>query len=503
MASCLKSHAKKFPCVANRLKSLKKRFSKKSDDLLSDESVDAESSQDEIDLDETDSVNYINNYINKMPSKDMHFCVCDFCKKTNFTEYRYKCLVCDDYDLCGRCFESRNVSQNHSLSHALVRFDLPGELYGIKFKDSDINLSNFITLFQNEKHQGVKCNFCSVNPIRGLRFKCDICNDLNLCSDCYKKSKRSSLHPFTRHPVIVQFKDTSLELDDKDIELISVLGSGGFGTVYKSKQKSLNNKTVAAKVIKLQLSENSNDLYELHKSYIQEMNAYKELKGVNILRMFGHCIQKTPNYINLIIVTEYMSKGSLTNLFKNEPDLSYRLRFDIACDIAAGMARIHEHKFIHRDIRPANILIDSYYTAKIADMGISKIIQTKNKNNTLIGCPPYMPPEFFTGNYDQKLDVFTFGLTLNIIFNGKHNEKDRNKHFEIIKQADVFQEYISSCINSDPSKRPESKKISLKFHVLKKLIDEEIFPREKYLKYKKMTTAQKNDYFKLLYNKNK
>ena len=90
---------------------------------------------------------------------------------------------------------------------------------------------------------------------------------------------------------------------------------------------------------------------------------------------------------------------------------------------------------------------------------------------------------------------------MNIIFNGKHNEKDKLKHHEIIKKADVFQEYINSCINSDPAKRPESKKISLKFEILKKLIDEEIFPKEKYQKYKKLSTAEKNDYFKHLYLK--
>ena len=496
MASCLKSHAKKLR-KSKKWNCLKRRFSKKTDDLLNEEAFD----DNESDNDDADSVNYINNYINMIPNKDMHYCICDFCKKSNFTEYRYKCLVCDDYDLCGRCFESRNLSKNHLLCHALVRFDFPGELFGIKFKDNEINLANFMNIFQNEKHSGVKCNLCSVIPIRGLRFKCDKCIDFNVCSSCYKKSKSSLSHPYSRHQIIVQFKETSLELDEKNIELLSVLGSGGFGTVYKSKLKNLNNKTVASKVIKLQLSENFKDLHELQKSFTQELNAYTELKGVNILKMFGHCIQKTPNYINLIIVTELMSKGSLTDLFKNEPNLSYRLRFDIACDIAAGMTRIHEHKFIHRDIRPANILIDSYYTAKIGDMGIAKIIQNKNNNNTLVGCPPYMPPEFFTGNYDQKLDVFTFGLTLNIIFNGKHNEKERLKHYEIIRKADVFQEYINSCINTDPTKRPESKKISLKFQILKKIIDDEIFPKEKYQKYKKMSTTEKNDYFKHLYLK--
>ena len=75
--------------------------------------------------------------------------------------------------------------------------------------------------------------------------------------------------------------------------------------------------------------------------------------------MFGHCIKTTENGLNLMIVTEFMSKGSLNSLLKNETDLSNRRKYDIACDIAAGMARIHEHQFIHRDIRPDNVLIDA------------------------------------------------------------------------------------------------------------------------------------------------
>ena len=95
--------------------------------------------------------------------------------------------------------------------------------------------------------------------------------------------------------------------------------------------------------------------------------------------MYGYCVQVNPrNKINLMVITEYMSKGSLGDLIKNEPNLSFRRKFEITCDVAAGMARIHEHNFIHRDIRLDNILINSKYRAKIGDMGISKSFRYKN-----------------------------------------------------------------------------------------------------------------------------
>jgi hypothetical protein len=496
--------------VRDQMNVLKRRFFNSMDDILNDKSSDEDISQEKIEItpqvtpqvtpQATPSNMEKDKNINQ--NKSLRMYKCDFCKKGDLIDYRYKCLICDDYDLCGKCFESRKINKNHYLKHPMVRYDYPGELFGTKFKPSEINLAEFVKIFKYEIHQGIRCNFCSMSSIHGLRFKCDICNNFDLCYECYKKDKSSLSHSSHDHPLIVHGKTQSLEIDENSIEKISVLGSGGFGTVYKSRHKNLDNKIVACKVIKLEVGrQKEGDLVDLYKSYTQELNAYTELKGVNILRMFGHCIQKTPDSFNLMIITEFMSKGSLKSLLEKEPDLSFRRRFDIVCDVAAGMARIHEHHFIHRDIRPDNILVNSYYTAKIGDMGIAKFIPTNMNRNTLIGCPPFMPPEFHTGNYDQKLDIFTFGLTLNIIFNGRHNERDRLRHYEIIKRADVFREYINACISPNPTNRPTSKIISEKFQILRKLIEQEIFTKEMFPIYKQMTMDQKNEHFKILYDK--
>ncbi|CAF5126744.1 unnamed protein product [Rotaria sp. Silwood1] len=89
-------------------------------------------------------------------------------------------------------------------------------------------------------------------------------------------------------------------------------------------------------------------------------------------------------------------------------------------NIASGMRRIHEHRMIHRDIRPDNILVNENYVAKIGDIRIARVIDPLNQQ-TQIGCAPYMLPEFYRGTYDQKLDIFTFGLTLNELFTSKKN----------------------------------------------------------------------------------
>ena len=70
---------------------------------------------------ELDLRNFINE-INIDDEKVNYGCVCDYCGKKNFTEYRYKCLICQDYDLCGKCFEERRTTKEHVFGHPMHRF---------------------------------------------------------------------------------------------------------------------------------------------------------------------------------------------------------------------------------------------------------------------------------------------------------------------------------------------------------------------------------------------
>ena len=102
---------------------------------------------------------------NSTRKDDTHTVFCDYCKKNNFTEYRYKCLVCDDFDLCGTCFERRSITGNHTLEHPMVRYEKPNELFGVQFENSEINLETFANVFKDELHSYVSCDGCSMNPI--------------------------------------------------------------------------------------------------------------------------------------------------------------------------------------------------------------------------------------------------------------------------------------------------------------------------------------------------
>ena len=158
----------------------------------------------------------------------------------------------------------------------------------------------------------------------------------------------------------------------------------------------------------------------------------------------------------LALITEYMSKGSLADVLKKEPYLSGRRRLSIAHQVSSGMVKIHELNYIHRDIRPDNILIDEKYVAKIGDMGIAR--ELNSDTQTSIGFPPYMPPEFFTGQVDQSLDIYTFGLTLNQMYGGTIHNGFVNGH-KIHLIAPVFRNLIYACTQLDQLARPTSSEV--------------------------------------------
>ena len=130
---------------------------------------------------------------------------CDICRVHDFENYRYKCLTCEDYDLCSSCFEERRISRQHLTGHPVVRFHEPNTLFGREFLQIEINMANFEKEFGGVVHQSFGCDVCGQSPIRGLRFGCYVCKNYNLCLSCFKQKRISKEHR-TDHQLIVYGK---------------------------------------------------------------------------------------------------------------------------------------------------------------------------------------------------------------------------------------------------------------------------------------------------------
>ena len=182
-------------------------------------------------------------------------------------------------------------------------------------------------------------------------------------------------------------------------QILDRLGSGGFGTVYLAEDKLLNRK-VALKVPHHQQDE---------QGLLQEPRIMAGLKHPNIVELIT--VERKDD--TFFMVMEYVDGESLDKCIRRERCLAFPRALDIAIDVASAIGLAHAHKVIHRDLRPANILLTTEGVAKVTDFGTSRVLATQDLfARTRIGSPPYMSPEHFRGRAVFQSDLWSLGITM-------------------------------------------------------------------------------------------
>ncbi|PON43480.1 S-receptor-like serine/threonine-protein kinase [Trema orientale] len=195
------------------------------------------------------------------------------------------------------------------------------------------------------------------------------------------------------------------------------LGKGSFGAVYKG---SLNKgrKLVAVKRLEKLIEEGERE-------FRAEMRAIGRTNHKNLVRLLGYCAENSKR----LLVYEFMSNGSLADLLfsKNVRYLDWNERVRIAVDIARGILYLHEEcktPIIHCDIKPQNILMDEFWTAKISDFGLAKLLmpdQTRTFTG-IRGTRGYLAPEWQkNAPISVKADIYSYGIMLLEIVCGRKN----------------------------------------------------------------------------------
>ncbi|KAJ6925491.1 hypothetical protein NC651_010008 [Populus alba x Populus x berolinensis] len=186
-------------------------------------------------------------------------------------------------------------------------------------------------------------------------------------------------------------------------------------------------------------------------AFLAEAEAIGSLHHFNLVRLIGFCAEKSSR----LLVFEYLSNGSLDNwIFMNvqRPFLDWQTRKKIIVDIAKGLAYLHEdcrHTIIHLDVKPQNILLDSSFQAKIADFGLSKLINRdmRQVQISMRGTPGYLAPEWRQplGRITKKGDQ---DRVIDIVENlEEYRRSDREEITRMIKVA-------AWCLQDDPERRP-------------------------------------------------
>ncbi|KAJ6964143.1 hypothetical protein NC652_002423 [Populus alba x Populus x berolinensis] len=187
-----------------------------------------------------------------------------------------------------------------------------------------------------------------------------------------------------------------------------ILGKGAFGTVYKGVLASYPKRFVAIK--KLEKFEQEGE-----KEFKTEVSVIGQTHHKNLVCLLGYCDEGE----HRLLVYEYMTNGSLASLLFGITRPDWNQRVQIAFGIARGLMYLHEEcstQIIHCDIKPQNILLDEFYTPRISDFGLAKLLlaeQTRVARTNIRGTVGYFAPEWFSrASITVKVDVYSFGVLL-------------------------------------------------------------------------------------------
>jgi len=218
--------------------------------------------------------------------------------------------------------------------------------------------------------------------------------------------------------------------------VISLLGQGGMGAVYKCFDIKLE-RYAALKILNLNTSHNSTFV----ERFKREARNQAKLSHPNIVSVYGFVEEKDI----LGIAMEYIEGDTLESLIHDRGRIEFTYAMELLIQILNGIEFAHQQGFIHRDLKPSNIILDLNGNPKIMDFGISKSIdelKSITQHNARPGTLLYMSPEQLGGNLiTVKSDLYALGITFYEMLTGVHPYN-----------AQTIYEIIDSHVNKVPVK---------------------------------------------------
>ncbi len=181
--------------------------------------------------------------------------------------------------------------------------------------------------------------------------------------------------------------------------ILQALGSGGFGTVYLAEDTWID-KRVAIKVPHRQ----NLDFSEL----LREPRLLASVSHPNIVGITT--AEKQDNLF--FVVMEYVPGETLESIIARDGPLEIARTLDYSVQICNAIDHAHRQGVLHRDLRPANVLVSDHDVCKVADFGTSRFLEIAAHGTTVIGSPPYMAPEQFHGKAVFASDIYSLGVTI-------------------------------------------------------------------------------------------
>lgn len=248
-------------------------------------------------------------------------------------------------------------------------------------------------------------------------------------------------------------------------EVVSRLGRGGMGTVYRGIHVNTR-LPVAIKMLAEPLADDEN----FRQRFNKEIEALRQLRHPNIVRLLGYGQEGDSYYY----VMELVEGHSLEEELRKGRRFNWRETLSMAVQIASALNCAHNHGIIHRDLKPANLMLATNGIVKLSDFGIATLFGSSKITNAgnIVGTLSYMAPEQALGQpTNARSDLFSFGAVLTALMTGKPPFKGSTLP-EVLHQhatararrpsqlgIDIpveFDELIGRLLERDPEKRPKN-----------------------------------------------
>lgn len=190
----------------------------------------------------------------------------------------------------------------------------------------------------------------------------------------------------------------------KDYKILSVIGEGGMGKVYRAFHPTLK-REIILKELKIRDK-------ETRERFLREAKVMLDFRHENIVQFYDHFKEGTSTYIAM----EYVKGLALNELIIQSEKIPVSLALFILYQAALGLNHAHTKKVIHRDIKPHNLLISETGDVKLIDFGIasqkSEGSDSLTAPGTVIGTPAYMSPEQFSSSKEitYQSDIYSLGV---------------------------------------------------------------------------------------------
>jgi serine/threonine-protein kinase len=244
--------------------------------------------------------------------------------------------------------------------------------------------------------------------------------------------------------------------------IVGLLGSGGMGEVYRADDLTLG-QSVALKFLAESLAASE----ERRELFVSEARTAREVAHPNVCRVYDIGETEGQTFLSM----EYVDGEDLSSLLRRIGRLPGEKAVEIARQLCAGLAALHDRGLLHRDLKPSNVMIDGRGRVRITDFGLAVPVQAE-AGKQRVGTPAYMAPEQLDGRgVDARSDIYSLGLVLYEIFTGRRafeaetmaelarlqREGTPTSPSSIVTDLDpAVERILARCLEKDPADRPPS-----------------------------------------------